>query len=242
MLPVTKEYRPFWLRRLHSLTGLVPLGSFFLLHLFANARAMQGERGFRAMVLGIQGVPGLLLVELLLVFLPLAIHAGIGLSIALCSRPNVGAYPLPRNWSYVLQRVTGVVTFAFLAYHLASLRLRVALGSLGPTDFFSTLTDALSTTTAYGFPTAAVVYLIGIAAASYHLANGIAGFCWTWGITITRRGNRIAGAAGTAVGACTFLLGATTVLYYATGSPWLGERSSPSLGGERGAASTRGQP
>ena len=36
----------FALKRLHSLTGVVPIGLFLLEHLYTNARALQGAAAF----------------------------------------------------------------------------------------------------------------------------------------------------------------------------------------------------
>lgn len=211
------EYRPFWLRRLHSVTGLVPVGAFVLFHLFANARALQGQLRFEALVERLQSLPGLRALEIGLVFVPLAVHAALGVQIASRARPNLGVYPFPRNWSYVLQRVTGVVVLVFLLFHVGTMRFEVARGRMRPVDFFPVLCDTLSATGAFGIPMAAAAYLTGLAAVSYHLGNGIRGFCFTWGLTPSPKSRRVAGAVGTLIGLVAFFVGARTVVYYATG-------------------------
>jgi hypothetical protein len=64
----------------------------------------------------------------------------------------------------------------------------------------------------------AVIYLVGIAAAVFHLTNGLYGFCFSWGITLSRRATRLASAAFGLFGLALFVLGANTVIYFATGS------------------------
>ena len=69
-----------------------------------------------------------------------------------------------------------------------------------------------------GIPAVAVGYLVGIGATCYHFANGLTNFCFSWGITTTRRASRrVAGCAGL-VAIALFALGASSVIYFATGS------------------------
>jgi len=217
MLLVSREYRSFVLGRIHSLTGVVPVGTFFATHLWMNARALRGAPAFDETVRALHAIPALAVVEVLFILLPLAVHAALGVGIALRGRPNAGRYPLGRNWAYTLQRVSGFVTLAFLAYHLVAIRWPLARGRLDPADLHAVLTDTLSATTPAGIPLAAAAYLVGLGAASYHFAGGIGAFCSTWGITVTPRATRWTRAAAATVGAGLFLLGASTVVHLATG-------------------------
>jgi succinate dehydrogenase / fumarate reductase cytochrome b subunit len=70
----------------------------------------------------------------------------------------------------------------------------------------------------FGVPLIAVGYLAGIAAICYHLANGLVNFCFSWGITTSKRASRrVAGLAGL-LAIVLFAMGANLVLYFATGS------------------------
>lgn len=212
------EYRAFWWRKLHSLSGVVPVGVYLLFHLWTNAKALQGRDAFNEAVDAIHHIPYLLIVEIVGIYLPLLFHAFYGIRISLEGRSNLGAYPLQRNWAYVLQRVTGIVSFAFIAYHVWQFRVQVALGKMHHHDFFTELCAQLSSVTPLGIPVVAVVYLIGIAAAAYHFSNGLHGFCFSWGITGSARASRVASGAFGVLGLVIFILGANTVVYYATGS------------------------
>jgi len=55
--------RTFLLRKLHQLTGIVPLGLFFAVHMFTNAKAMNGEKVFNEAVADIHHIPFLLFIE-----------------------------------------------------------------------------------------------------------------------------------------------------------------------------------
>ncbi len=205
-------------RKLHSLTGVVPLGVFLLLHLWTNAKSLQGKQAFDEAVAELGQLPYLVLVELLLIAVPLLLHAAIGLKLTLEARPNVGRYPTTRNWMYLLQRLSGVVTLAFIAYHLYALRIQVALGKLDKADFFDELCSSMSATMGPGIPVVALVYLLGVAASAMHFSNGLYGFCFSWGITRSRRATRLASGAFGLLGLAWFVLGANTVIYFATGT------------------------
>jgi succinate dehydrogenase/fumarate reductase cytochrome b subunit (b558 family) len=210
--------RPFWWRKLHSLSGVVPVGAFFIVHFWTNAKALQGRQVYDDAVRELQEIPYLLVVETLVIYLPLAFHALYGLKISLEGKPNVGAYPFAKNWAYVLQRLTGVITLVFVAYHLWQFRIQVALGRMHPTDLFTELCASLSSTSRFGIPVVAVMYLVAVASAAYHFANGLHGFCFSWGLSTSRRASRFVSGVCGIVGIALFVVGANTVIYFATGS------------------------
>jgi len=212
-----KSRRPFLLRKLHSLSGVLPVGGFLVFHLWENARALDGQSQFDEMVGGINHMPYLPALELGGILLPLAFHALYGVKLAFESKPNVGRYAYTRNWMYTLQRVTGLLAFAFIGYHLYELWFRKVTGKLAPEQFYTALCADLSSTTA-GVPIIALVYIFGIAASVFHFANGLWGFCFSWGITVSRRAQRSAAVVFGLVGLVIFLLGANTAVYFATGA------------------------
>lgn len=212
-----KSRRPFLLRKLHSLSGVVPVGGFLVFHLWENARALDGQDQFDEMVGGINHMPFLPVLEVGLILLPLAFHALYGVKLALESKPNVGRYAFSRNWMYTLQRVTGLLAFAFIVYHLYELWFQKVTGRLGPEQFYTALCADLSSTTA-SIPIIALVYIFGIAASVFHFANGLWGFCFSWGITVSRQAQRSAAIVFGLLGLVVFLLGANTAVYFATGA------------------------
>ena len=118
----------FALRKLHQLTGVVPLGLFFFVHMFTNSKAMNGEESFEKAVADIHGIPFLLLLEIFGIFIPLLFHSIYGVIISTEARPNVGPYPYARNWFYVIQRATGIFLFVFLTFHILNLRFGLIPG------------------------------------------------------------------------------------------------------------------
>ncbi len=216
-----KNRRAFLLRKLHSLSGVAPVGGFMVFHLWENSTALQGQERFDESVAGINKMPYLALLEWGLILLPLLFHAGYGIKLALASKPNVGRYTYSRNWMYTLQRVTGLLAFAYICFHLYEYWFQKVVGKLAPDQFYSALCHNMSS--AIGpVPVVALVYILGIAACVFHFANGLWGFCFSWGITVTRRSQRMAATAFGILGLVLFALGANTVIYFSTGASLLG--------------------
>ncbi|MEO7539714.1 MAG: succinate dehydrogenase, partial [Pyrinomonadaceae bacterium] len=94
----------FLLRKLHQLTGIVPLGAFFLVHIWTNSTALNGPKNFNEHVQTIHDMPYLLFIEIFGIFLPLLFHSVYGILISAEAKPNVLGYGYARNWFYMLQR------------------------------------------------------------------------------------------------------------------------------------------
>ncbi len=219
-----KERRAFVLHRLFSLTGALPVGAFLVVHLWTRASALGGRKHFDSAVTAPEHTPYLLFFEVVFVLLPLLFHALYGISLSFGGRWNVGSYSHSRNWMYVLQRVTGIFAFAFIGYHFYEFRLQILLGHMVPGDLFPKLCASLSATITGGIPLRAILYLVGMGSCVFHFANGMWGFCNTWGITVSVRSQRVAATVFGFVGIFLFFLGANTLVYFATGSklPLLG--------------------
>ena len=80
--------RTFVLRKLHQLSGIVPLGAFLLEHFYTNSKAIAGAASFNKAVEDLQAIPYILLVEITFIFIPLIYHAVYGLVITAEARPN----------------------------------------------------------------------------------------------------------------------------------------------------------
>jgi succinate dehydrogenase/fumarate reductase cytochrome b subunit (b558 family) len=211
-----KSRRPYLMRKLHSLSGIVPVGAFMCFHLWENARALGGQERFDAAVAEINHMPYLPLLEWGLILLPLLFHAGYGLAIAFEGKPNVGRYTYSRNWMYTLQRVTGGVAFLFIGFHLYEYWGQKVAGKLSTEGFYPALCANMSSTIG-PVPVVALIYVVGIAACVFHFANGLWGFAFSWGIVVSRRTQRLAATAFGLVGLVVLLLGELTAIYFATG-------------------------
>ena len=108
--------RTFILRKLHQLTGIMPLGFFLLEHFYTNSKALSGAADFNTAVKDLQSIPYILFVEIGGIFIPLIYHAVYGMVITVEARPNNLHYPYARNWFYTIQRVTGMILFFSTAH------------------------------------------------------------------------------------------------------------------------------
>jgi succinate dehydrogenase / fumarate reductase cytochrome b subunit len=170
--------REFVTRRVHSLLGVIPIGLFLVVHLTVNHFATNGPKSFNKAANFMESMPFLDVLEWVLIFLPLLFHAIYGLYIAFTSSSNVGRLGFFRNWMYLIQRITGVLTLIFLAWHVWETRIAMMFGT--PLNF-QMMHDILSSPFMFGF------YLIGILSAIFHFSNGLWSFMVSWGITVSPR-------------------------------------------------------
>src|SRR5205823_9074663 len=70
------ERNEFLLRRLHSLSGMVPVGAYMVVHLLTNASVLDSSAAFQRNVYQIHSLGAVLpMVEWTFIFLPLLYHA-----------------------------------------------------------------------------------------------------------------------------------------------------------------------
>jgi len=199
--------RTFILRKLHQLTGIMPLGFFLLEHFYTNSKAIAGAADFNTAVKDLQSIPYILLVEIGGIFIPLIYHAVYGMVITIEARPNNLHYPYARNWFYTIQRVTGVILFFFITFHVLNFRFGLIPGlntvsvAHSPDQAFSIVAREFSMWPIF------IVYVIGIASTVWHLANGVWLFLVDWGITIGERAQKISGYACLGIGAVLLAVG-----------------------------------
>jgi succinate dehydrogenase/fumarate reductase cytochrome b subunit (b558 family) len=211
-------------RRLFSLTGVVPLGVFLVVHVVVNARAVRGEQAFAESADALARIPALPLVELLFVLLPLVVHAAIGLWLVASRQPLAEPSPYPPGVAAAM-RVTGLVALAFLAMHLPELRFRGLVRSPSGGELATRLAADLSSTW-HGLPWRGAAYLLASACIVFHFAAGLWGF-----FARTRRGSddraRRWAALGVAlVGSAMWLLLVDAVVFHATGARLFGSRAA----------------
>ena len=176
-------------RKLHSLTGVVPIGVFLAFHLATNASAVRGAEAYNAMARRLQGLPLVVAIELLLIAAPLFFHAVYGMFLMASDEPpSVGA----RRRLATAQRATGVVLFAFVLFHLWTARL-VQIHDHESLDLFRLMQSALAN------PWIRAAYFAGILSATFHFSAGLWTFAETWGIAMTPRSRRVVAAVSTVV-------------------------------------------
>jgi succinate dehydrogenase / fumarate reductase cytochrome b subunit len=176
-----RERRHFILRRLHSLSGVVPVGAFVAEHFYTNAFAIKGPELFNEKVAALNNLPYLYLLEIFLIGLPIVFHAALGIAISFEGSVSVGRYGFWRNWMYLLQRATGFFLVVFIAVHVWLTRL----SGTAPDRLFEHMAAYLAQPGMFAF------YAAGVLAVSFHLGNGLWGFMVSWGITTSARSQRI---------------------------------------------------
>lgn len=210
----------FLLRRLHSLSGIVPIGVFLIIHLITNSSVVWGHINTpklvheHAQALDVAGVtslhggaatfqhevnfihslPFLILMEIMILWLPIAFHAGLGVYFAMSGRSNTQRYGWGANWRYTLQRASAWIGLIYIVYHVGTLRwgwTKLIPGQMKweAEHAGSTMAAALQGSPDGITPLGVAViafYLIGVTSLTFHLANGLWTAAITWGVTISR--------------------------------------------------------
>lgn len=217
----------FLIRRLHSLTGILPIGVFLMVHLFTNSSlawgwfALKGRgqgEGLSVSEGGVQyfahevtwintQVPHLFITEVTL-WLAIAFHCILGFYYALGGHGNLPRYKHQDNFRYSLQRWSGYFGIFFIFYHIATLRWGWTF--LLPTDTkwshdwsASTLAAALQGSTE-GWTAVGVLislfYFLGVSLLVFHFANGLWTAAITWGLTVSESAQKKWGYVCAALG------------------------------------------
>lgn len=166
----------FFMRKLHSFLGLFPIAVFLLEHLITNSLAILSPDLFNAAVFFLQGLPYLIVLQIVFIALPLTIHGLYGLYRMYLAKNNLFSYTYVRNWLFYMQRLSALITLIFILVHVWQLKLTYAWAGL-PINFM-TIHNLLAD------PVWLTFYIIGLLAASFHLANGLWNFTVSWGIAV----------------------------------------------------------
>lgn len=199
------QQRSFWARRVHSLSGVVPIGAFLLEHFYGNSFSAHGPAAYNGYVATLQSLPYVIFLEVFLIGIPIAFHALYGVYIAYQGQINVGSYGYGRNWMYLLQRVSGAFLLVYIGWHVWETRIAVALNPALKHDLFTHMQGIFDN------PALVAFYVAGVAAASFHFANGLWTFLIVWGITVGPKGQRMASYACAALGVVLFAMGVNSI-------------------------------
>lgn len=176
----------FLIRRLHSLSGLVPVGAYMCVHLTTNSSILMSSQKFQQLVYQIHSLGPLLpFVEWAFIFLPLIFHAVVGVVIVRGGLVNRN-YAHSGNYRYMLQRMTGMIAFFYIFWHVFHMHgwfhadwwMDTVAKPLGGAQF-KPYSAASTAATALRNPLVIILYAVGILSCVFHLANGL----WTMGIT-----------------------------------------------------------
>ena len=189
------EGHSFLLRRLHSLSGIIPIGAFLIEHIVSNFEALKGPAAYAGQVKFLNELPLVRVLEWVFIFLPLLYHAAYGVYIWIRGKSNVVYYPWAGNWLYTAQRWTGGIALIYILQHVWRQRFSGINLPEHPGAAFHKVQVELS------HPWMLAFYVVAMIATSWHFAYGVWLFAAKWGITPGERARRrfgwVCGLGGT---------------------------------------------
>ncbi len=207
------EGNSFLWRKLHSLSGIVPIGAFLIEHILSNFETVHGPLAYAQQVKFLNSLPLVRVLEWGLIFIPLSFHALYGVFIAFRGRANVNVYPWAGNWMYISQRVTGLIAFAYIIQHVWRQRFAGVQLPEHPGMAFAKVQHELSN------PWMLAIYVIAMIATTWHFAYGIWLFAAKWGITPGDRARKRFGYVCAAVGVVLCFMGLASIYAVVTAPP-----------------------
>lgn len=210
----------FLIRRLHSLSGLIPVGAFMTVHLLANASILNGESSFQNVVYQIHSLgSAVIVVEWVFIFLPILFHAVLGFVFIFGMKNNTAKYSYQGNYRYLLQRITGMIAFVFILYHVLHMNGLIhfewfrdkvldpiGLAQFRPYNASSTAANAMQS------PIVTVAYVVGVLSCIFHFANGLWTMGITWGVWVSTRAQKMASHVCLAFGALLAIIGMSAIV------------------------------
>jgi len=203
----------FLWRRLHSLTGIVPIGAFLLEHILSNFETVHGPLAYGKQVLFLNSLPLVRVLEWVFIFIPLAYHALYGVVIAIKGRTNVNVYPWAGNFGYVMQRITGIIALLYIVQHVWRQRFSGVDLPNHPGAAFAKVQHELSK------PWMLAIYVIAMIATCWHFAYGVWLFAAKWGITPGEKARKTFGYVCAAGGLLICAMGLASIFAVVTAPP-----------------------
>jgi succinate dehydrogenase / fumarate reductase cytochrome b subunit len=191
----------YLLDKLHSLSGVIPIGAYLADHLWSNSYALVSVDKYNQVSRELQTVPWRILVEVAVLWVPILFHGFYGMYIWWRGKSNALGHPWMANWLYVLQRWSGMIAFAFIGWHVYTERF---LGH-GVTTY-------ADVARAMANPWDLTFYIVGVTASAFHLGNGLWNFACKWGLAVSARAQRAAGYFGALVGVALTIAGVAVAL------------------------------
>lgn len=159
----------FWLRRIHTVVGVIFPAGFIALYLVPMSSAVRG-----APAVSPHTVLDLILIALFV------FHSIMALLAMYASSMNLMSYSFYGNWMYALRRLCGVIIIPFAAYHLYA--MRISRGGFGH------LRELMSSTWLGAF------YIAGILAMVLYMMSSAQALMFEWGFAATKGSRNSASA------------------------------------------------
>ena len=171
------EGHSFFWRRLHSLTGIVPIGAFLIEHIVSNFEALNGPLAYAQQVKFLNSLPLVRVLEWGLIFIPLAYHALYGVLSPCAAARTSTSTPGRVTGCTSTQRVTGIIALLYIVQHLWRQRFTGVMLPEHPGAAFAKVQHELSN------PWMLAIYVVAMIATTWHFAYGVWLFAAKWGIT-----------------------------------------------------------
>src|SRR6202000_708033 len=207
------EGNSFLWHKLHSLSGIVPIGAFLVEHIVSNFEIVNGPVAYAKQVLFLNSLPLVRVLEWAFIFIPLAYHAIYGVFIAVRGRNNVNVYPWAGNWMYLSQRITGIIAFLYIIQHLYRQRFTGVSLPEHPGAAFHKVQGERSN------PWMLAIYVIAMIATCWHFSYGIWLFAAKWGITPGDKARKKFGWVCGLVGTALCIMGLASSIAVVTAPP-----------------------
>lgn len=175
-----QSMRSFWLGKIFSLFGIVPLGLYVIVHLYNNLASLGGAENFDRHLQESRSLPMIVPITILVIWIPILFHGIYGLFVMKKARPNLVKLPYFENLKYVVQRLSGIGLLLFIPAHIY--KTRIEPGLMHSTLNFHHMSEGLRELDTL------VIYCLGILGVAFHLANGIWQVGIGWGLTTSQRG------------------------------------------------------
>src|SRR5260370_41976119 len=172
----TRPETSYLLGKLHSLSGIIPVGAFLAEHFWSNSASLVSKAKYNETSQALQNIPFRGFVEWAFIFLPILYHGGYGIYICLRGESNVSQDRWVKNWLYTFQRYTGLIAFVYIGWHVYTQRWLTH----GMSTYAEMAQQLLN-------PWALAFMLVGIVASSFHLGVGVWDFLCKWGLAATER-------------------------------------------------------
>ena len=171
----------FLLRRIHSLTGVVPVGLFLVYHLYLQLYLHYGAEIYNNEVNSFYESPLATWSLVIVVYIHLLFHSLLGVLLVFENKVQP-SYTYFSHLLYLLQRISGIGVLLFIIAHVWNAKLGPWIAGTWGTHFEHLSSGFADPETGMLTKT---VYLLGVLGAVFHFANGLNTFCITWGIALT---------------------------------------------------------
>lgn len=185
------KLKHFWIRKIHSLLGIFPLGLFLLFYLALSLSLSQGRESFLQYHTFFLSLPYREGIILIFFWIPLASHGTLGLYNSLSTGVKIPRNPgrLP-YFLYFLHRISGMAILAFFLYLLVVFQITAPTYLAGreySVWFLQKLQSQMSSIPAR------VLYSVGFFSLIFHFSHGLWTSFKSWGITESALSRRVWG-------------------------------------------------